>query len=113
MTASHNFEIAPEAPLDPVITAYDERHYLTYARLLDAEAEGIDWRSGVRTILCRPDEDDETAPAGIPICGEPTGSQLKATARFLRGAVFRAASESVSGGLSGLKRAADLWPTQA
>jgi hypothetical protein len=31
-------------PPDPVLTVYDEEHLLTYLRLLDANAEGADWR---------------------------------------------------------------------
>jgi len=34
------------------ITEYDHGRYLTYAPLLDAEAEGLDWRIGVHTVLC-------------------------------------------------------------
>lgn len=32
------------APADDRITAYDERHFITYLRLLDAAEEGADWR---------------------------------------------------------------------
>lgn len=32
------------APADDRITAYDERHFVTYLRLLDAADEGADWR---------------------------------------------------------------------
>lgn len=31
------------APADDRITAYDERHFITYLRILDAAAEGADW----------------------------------------------------------------------
>ena len=31
------------APADDRITAYDERHFVTYLRILDAAAEGADW----------------------------------------------------------------------
>jgi len=33
------------------VTAYDERHLATYIRLLDADAEGADWREAVSVIL--------------------------------------------------------------
>jgi hypothetical protein len=33
------------------ITPYDERHFLTYARLLDADREDADWRDVARIIL--------------------------------------------------------------
>ena len=32
------------APADDRITAYDERHFVTYLRILDAADEGADWR---------------------------------------------------------------------
>jgi hypothetical protein len=32
------------APTASVLTAYDERHAITYLRLLDAEAEGAEWK---------------------------------------------------------------------
>jgi hypothetical protein len=32
------------APADDRITAYDERHFVTYLRILDAAEEGADWR---------------------------------------------------------------------
>jgi hypothetical protein len=39
------------------ITYYDQSHVLTYARLLDAEKDGMDWRDAARTILMHdPDE---------------------------------------------------------
>ena len=37
-------------PSDDRITAYDERHFITYLRLLDAAEEGADWRE-VATIV--------------------------------------------------------------
>jgi hypothetical protein len=33
------------------ITPYDERHLATYLRLLDAEAEGADWREVVTVLF--------------------------------------------------------------
>jgi hypothetical protein len=33
------------------VNAYDERHLATYIRLLDADAEGADWREAVRIIF--------------------------------------------------------------
>lgn len=32
------------APADDCITAYDERNFVTYLRILDANEEGADWR---------------------------------------------------------------------
>ncbi len=43
------FEDCP--PQTDRVNAYDERHLATYIRLLDAEAEGADWRSVVAIIF--------------------------------------------------------------
>lgn len=43
------FEDRP--PLTDYVNAYDERHLVTYIRLLDADAEGADWREAVRIIF--------------------------------------------------------------
>jgi hypothetical protein len=43
------FETQP--PQDEGVTSYDERHLVTYLRLLDAEAEGADWREAVSIIF--------------------------------------------------------------
>ena len=32
------------APTAAILTGYDERHAITYLRLLDAEADGADWQ---------------------------------------------------------------------
>jgi hypothetical protein len=37
-------DVADTAPSDSVLTVYDEEHIITYLRLLDANAEGADWR---------------------------------------------------------------------
>ena len=34
-----------------VLTGYDEQHLITYLRLLDADAEGADWREVARIVL--------------------------------------------------------------
>jgi len=39
------------APTASVLTAYDERHAITYLHLLDAEAEGADWKEAARIVL--------------------------------------------------------------
>lgn len=33
------------------VTSYDERHFATYLRLLDAAAEAADWREVVRIVF--------------------------------------------------------------
>ena len=43
------FELAP--PQTESITPYDEAHFVTYIRLLDANAEGADWREAVYYIF--------------------------------------------------------------
>ena len=44
-------DVADTAPTDPGLTVYDEEHIITYLRLLDAEAQGADWRKVVRVVL--------------------------------------------------------------
>lgn len=41
------------APTAPEITIYDEAHFVTYLRLLDAEADGADWREVAQIVLHR------------------------------------------------------------
>ena len=43
--------VSDSAPSDAVLTGYDEQHLVTYLRLLDAEAEGADWRLVARIVL--------------------------------------------------------------
>ena len=44
-------EIADVVPNESVLTTYDEQHLVTYWRLLDAEADGADWKEVVRVVL--------------------------------------------------------------
>ena len=46
-------DVEDEAPGGPDITAYDEQHYVTYLRLLDANREGADWQEVARIVLHR------------------------------------------------------------
>ncbi|MCG6116256.1 MAG: DUF2285 domain-containing protein [Mesorhizobium sp.] len=39
------------APDDPALTSYDEAHLTDYLRLLDADAEGADWREAATVIF--------------------------------------------------------------
>ncbi|MEH3117262.1 MAG: DUF2285 domain-containing protein [Methylorubrum populi] len=41
------------APAAPEITDYDEAHFVTYMRLLDAEADRADWMEVARVVLHR------------------------------------------------------------
>jgi len=51
--AGSGLDVRDVAPLDAEITFYDRQHFLTYARLQDAEAVGLDWRTGAQRILLR------------------------------------------------------------
>jgi type VI secretion system activator RovC-like protein len=44
-------DVADTAPSDSMLTAYDEKHLIMYLRLLDADAEGADWREVARVVL--------------------------------------------------------------
>jgi hypothetical protein len=46
-------DVEDEAPSEPTITPYDEQHYVTYMRLLDASREGADWSEVARIVLHR------------------------------------------------------------
>jgi hypothetical protein len=47
----------------PTLTVYDEGHLVTYLRLLDADAEGADWRDVARIVLHRDPESERTRAA--------------------------------------------------
>jgi hypothetical protein len=44
-------DVADLAPSASALTCYDEEHLVTYLRLLDADAEGADWREVARVVL--------------------------------------------------------------
>ena len=46
-------DVGDDAPSADTITPYDEQHFVTYLRLLDADAEGADWREVARIVLHR------------------------------------------------------------
>ena len=55
-------DVADLAPDDPVLTAYDEQHVVTYLRLLDADAANANWRDVARIVLhIDPERDPERA----------------------------------------------------
>jgi hypothetical protein len=55
-------DIADTAPSDSVLTVYDEEHVITYLRLLDADAQGADWREVARIVLhIDPEQESERA----------------------------------------------------
>jgi len=57
-----NPQVADLAPARPTLSMYDEEHIITYLRLLDADAEGADWRDVSRIVLhIDPDRDADRA----------------------------------------------------
>lgn len=46
-------DVDDTAPTGPDITPYDEEHFVTYMRLLDAEADGAHWSEVARIVLHR------------------------------------------------------------
>ena len=38
-------------PESDKVTPYDEMHFVTYLRLLDGDAAGVDWREMVRVLV--------------------------------------------------------------
>lgn len=46
-----NFTFDDKPPLSSELTPYDERHLVTYLRLLDAAEEQADWREVVRIVF--------------------------------------------------------------
>lgn len=56
-------DVADIAPSGSALTAYDEEHLVTYLRLLDADAEGADWRDVARIVLHRDPESDRARTA--------------------------------------------------
>jgi hypothetical protein len=54
--------IADVAPMDGVLTGYDEQHVVTYLRLLDADRDGADWREVAKLVLhIDPDREPDRA----------------------------------------------------
>lgn len=51
LTYSMRGTIHELAPVVERITIYDQCHFLTYARLIDAERAGTDWREAASKIL--------------------------------------------------------------
>jgi hypothetical protein len=62
MPLSLNPDVADLAPSGPDLTSYDEDHVITYLRMLDAAAEGADWREVSRIVLhIDPEREDDRA----------------------------------------------------
>ena len=49
-------DVADNVPWSEDITSYDDEHLVTYMRLLDADADGADWREVARIVLHRDPE---------------------------------------------------------
>lgn len=60
-------EVRRLAPNSSFPTRYDQQHFLTYARLLNAERAGVDWRLAAASILLC---DGERDPDGSRQCWE-------------------------------------------
>lgn len=57
--------VVAQAPTLNAITAYDQRHFYTYASLLSAERDGLDWCSVAQTVL---DLDIDADPDAAHLC---------------------------------------------
>jgi hypothetical protein len=68
-------DVADTAPSDSVLTVYDEEHIITYLRLLDANAQGADWREVTRIVLhLDPDREPDWARKAFEShCRVPNG----------------------------------------
>jgi hypothetical protein len=55
-----NPDVSDTAPFDPVLPVYDEKHLITYLRLLDADA-AVEWTQGCPWLACGP------LPSGLRI----------------------------------------------
>jgi hypothetical protein len=55
-------DVADTPPSNAALTVYDEEHIVTYLRMLDADAEGADWRDVARIVLhLDPDREPDRA----------------------------------------------------
>jgi hypothetical protein len=55
-------DVADTAPMDSMLTVYDEEHIITYLRMLDANAVDADWREVARIVLhLDPDREPDRA----------------------------------------------------
>jgi hypothetical protein len=46
-------DVDDEAPATAELTSYDQRHLVTYLRLLDAAAQDVEWSEVARDVLQR------------------------------------------------------------
>ncbi len=52
-------DVEDEAPTSDSVTPYDEQHFITYLRLLDAETDGANWTEVARIVLHRDPDAEE------------------------------------------------------
>lgn len=57
--SAHPHPCLGQAPTDNCVTLYDQTHFLTYARIRDAERDRVDWREGAHVILGQDIDQDE------------------------------------------------------
>ena len=81
--------IEAEAPSDCPLTLYDRKHFLTYARLIDAANEGVEWKLAVSSILQR------------DVVGDPDAAKFCYDSHMARARWI--ASEGLKGILKGTK----------
>ena len=58
-------DVDDQAPDGPDITVYDEAHFVTYLRLLDAERDGAHWTEVARIVLHRDPDREELKNAAL------------------------------------------------
>ena len=58
-------DVADIAPTERALTPYDHEHAITYLRMLDADAEGADWRE-VSLIVLHIDPDQDVERPAVP-----------------------------------------------
>ena len=60
--ADRSEDLIPVPPNRGALTAYDRAHFVTYLKLLDADAMGVDWKETARDVLLLdPNADTATA----------------------------------------------------
>lgn len=74
--------IAACAPTEAELTSYDHEHLIIYLRLLDADADGADWRDVARVVL---DLDPNKDPTGA----ERTWASHLARAKWMSDCGYR------------------------
>ena len=59
-------DVADTAPSNSVLTVYDQEHIIAYLRLLDADAQGADWRDvAPKALHLDPEHEPDRARRGV------------------------------------------------